>query len=72
MAWVAAGRYDGYWHHGLEPWDFAAGALLVREAGGFVSDLAGRERDLTPGPVVAGNQPIHQQIRKLLEPSQPR
>jgi myo-inositol-1(or 4)-monophosphatase len=72
LAWTAAGRYDGYCHYRLDPWDFAAGALIVREAGGFVTDLAGRERDLTAGPVVAGNQPIHQQLRKLLEPSQPR
>ena len=44
LAWVAAGRYDGYWELGLKPWDMAAGLLIVREAGGFVTDAAGRER----------------------------
>ena len=41
LAYVAAGRYDGFWEFGLSPWDIAAGLLLVREAGGYVSDLAG-------------------------------
>jgi myo-inositol-1(or 4)-monophosphatase len=66
LAWVAAGRYDGYYHYRLDPWDFAAGALIVREAGGFVTDLAGRDRDLSTGPVVAGNQPIHRHLQELL------
>jgi myo-inositol-1(or 4)-monophosphatase len=66
LGWIAAGRYDGYWHYGLDPWDFAAGALIVREAGGFVTDLAGRDRDLAAGPIVAGNQPIHRQLQALL------
>ena len=43
LAWVAAGRYDGYWELGLKPWDMAAGLLIVREAGGFVTDPAGAE-----------------------------
>ena len=46
LAWVAAGRYDGFWEFDLEPWDVAAGLLLVREAGGSVSDVAGRDRAL--------------------------
>jgi myo-inositol-1(or 4)-monophosphatase len=66
LAWIAAGRYDGYWHQRLDPWDFAAGALLVREAGGFVTDLAGRDRDLAAGALVAGNRSIHEQLRSLL------
>jgi myo-inositol-1(or 4)-monophosphatase len=66
LAWVASGRYDGYWHYNLEPWDMAAGILLVREAGGFVSDLAGNDRDLATGAVVAGNQTIHEQLISLL------
>jgi len=66
LAWIAAGRYDGFWHHRLDPWDFAAGALIVREAGGFVTNLAGNDRDLAPGPIVAGNQPIHRQLLDLL------
>jgi myo-inositol-1(or 4)-monophosphatase len=66
LAWIAAGRYDGFWHYRLDPWDFAAGALIVREAGGFVTDLAGNDRDLAAGPIVAGNQPIHRQLQDLL------
>jgi myo-inositol-1(or 4)-monophosphatase len=66
LAWTAAGRYDGFWHHRLDPWDFAAGALIVREAGGFVTDLTGNDRNLAAGPIVAGNQPIHRQLLDLL------
>ncbi len=44
LAWVAAGRYDGYWELGVKPWDIAAGLLIVREAGGYVTDAAGTER----------------------------
>ena len=43
LAWVAAGRFDGYWERNLSPWDMAAGLILVREAGGFVTDLEGGE-----------------------------
>jgi fructose-1,6-bisphosphatase/inositol monophosphatase family enzyme len=42
LAWLAAGRYDGFWESGLSPWDTAAGCLIVREAGGFVTDYRGR------------------------------
>ena len=66
LAWVASGRLDGFWHHQLEPWDFAAGLLLVREAGGFVTDLAGRDRTLESGAVVAGNDLIREQLLGLL------
>lgn len=66
LAWIAAGRYDGFWHYRLDPWDFAAGAFIVREAGGFVTNLAGNDRDLAAGPIVAGNQPIHRQLQDLL------
>ncbi len=67
LAWVAAGRYDGYWELGLKPWDMAAGALIVREAGGFATDAAGGELSLEqPGgvDVVAANPTLHP---KLLE-----
>ena len=47
LAWVAAGRFDGYWERGLSPWDMAAGIALVREAGGFVTDIDGRDIALT-------------------------
>jgi myo-inositol-1(or 4)-monophosphatase len=55
LAYVAAGRFDGYWEHGLKSWDIAAGILLVREAGGFVSDFSSRDRVLQSGDVVAGH-----------------
>ena len=59
LAWVAAGRLDGFWEKGLSLWDIAAGVLLVREAGGFVSDFASRDKALDSGDVVAGNPSIH-------------
>jgi myo-inositol-1(or 4)-monophosphatase len=55
LAYVAAGRYDGYWENGLQPWDVAAGIVLVREAGGFVSDLAGGRNMLSGGGILAAN-----------------
>ncbi len=67
LAWVAAGRLDGFWEIGLSPWDMAAGALLVREAGGLVGDLAGEERFLDSGRVVASNSKIFAAILKVLD-----
>jgi len=67
LAWVAAGRLDGFWEIGLSPWDMAAGALLVREAGGLVGDLAGEERFLDSGRVVASNSKIFAAILKALD-----
>jgi myo-inositol-1(or 4)-monophosphatase len=58
LAYVAAGRLDGYWQSGLHAWDVAAGILLIREAGGFVSDLAGGNDALNRGDIVAGNEYI--------------
>ena len=66
LAYVAAGRYDGYWEKGLQPWDVAAGILLVREAGGFVSDFAGAKEDLAKGDVVAANPKLHKPMLDLL------
>ena len=58
LAWVAAGRYDGYWELGLRPWDMSAGLLMVREAGGFATSPSGGDpRD--DGDVVAGNTYLH-------------
>ena len=59
MAYVAAGRFDGYWERDLNPWDLAAGMLLVTEAGGKVTDADGDNAVLTKGSVVAGNLDIH-------------
>lgn len=56
LAWTAAGRFDGFWEHDLKPWDMAAGIVLVREAGGFVSDTEGRDDPLATGGCVAGNE----------------
>ena len=67
LAYVAAGRFDAYWERGLAPWDFAAGILMVREAGGFVTDLAGEERSIEPGDVIAGNETMHHDVLALLK-----
>ncbi|MBI4356633.1 MAG: inositol monophosphatase [Gammaproteobacteria bacterium] len=66
-AYVAAGRYEGYWEMGLAPWDIAAGSLLVEEAGGFVSDFKGKEDYLESGNIVAANPSTFKQILKAIE-----
>jgi myo-inositol-1(or 4)-monophosphatase len=66
LAWLAAGRLDGFWEQGLSLWDIAAGVLLVREAGGFVSDFASRDRALESGDVVAANPAIHGELIRHL------
>ncbi|APG62585.1 inositol monophosphatase [Sphingorhabdus lutea] len=66
MAWLAAGRYDGFWETDLSPWDTAAGCLLVREAGGFVTDFKGRSPDIADKQVLAANQGIHSKLHKLI------
>ena len=68
LAWTAAGRYDGYWELGLKPWDMAAGILIVREAGGFVTDAAGRESVMSEGPndVVAANPHLHKHLLEVV------
>jgi myo-inositol-1(or 4)-monophosphatase len=59
LAWVAAGHFDGFWELALAPWDIAAGLLLVREAGGVVTDLAGRPATPAHTGLVAGNPALH-------------
>ena len=66
LAWVAAGRYDGFWEAGLSAWDVAAGILLVREAGGFVSDYRGGERPVERREVIASNGAIQARLHKLV------
>jgi myo-inositol-1(or 4)-monophosphatase len=66
LAYVAAGRYDGFWEFGLRPWDIAAGLLLVREAGGFVSDLSGGLTMMTSGDVLAANGHLHLLLAALI------
>jgi myo-inositol-1(or 4)-monophosphatase len=65
LAWVAAGRYDGYWELGVKPWDIAAGLLLVRESGGYATDPEdGEPRD--SGNVVAANPHLHPKLRDVV------
>jgi len=66
LAWVAAGRYDGYWESGLKPWDVAAGMLLVREAGGYVTDFRGGERAMERNEFLAANDTLHSKLHKVL------
>ncbi|KPF69270.1 hypothetical protein IP84_05055 [beta proteobacterium AAP99] len=71
LAWVACGRYDGFFEVGLKPWDMAAGHLLVTEAGGRVSDFDGlgltRNGVLAPSPLLASNGALHGALRALLQ-----
>jgi myo-inositol-1(or 4)-monophosphatase len=67
LAWIAAGRFDAYWQRELSPWDIAGGAILVREAGGFVSDLDGDGDIFAKGQVVAGNDFMHRELLRLLK-----
>ncbi len=64
--WTACGRFDGFWELKLSPWDLAAGVLMVREAGGTVTDLDGQPFDLHSGRILATNGEIHQQMQDLL------
>jgi myo-inositol-1(or 4)-monophosphatase len=67
LAYVAAGRLSGYWQLGLKPWDYAAGALLVQEAGGKVTDAKGREFHLSASSILATNGSIHDELHRELE-----
>jgi len=66
LAWVAAGRFDGYWEQGLKAWDLAAGVLLVEEAGGRATDYAGGDVRVQEGRVVATNGRVHDAITRVL------
>ena len=68
LAYVAAGRLDGFWEFGLSPWDMAAGGLLITEAGGLVGDLSGENRYLETGNIVAGNPKVFVELLKSIEP----
>ncbi|MBN1642373.1 MAG: inositol monophosphatase [Anaerolineae bacterium] len=68
MCYVAAGWWDAYWHLSLEPWDAAAGALIVREAGGMATDLAGAPWQLTTRPLLASSGALHEILRELIAP----
>ena len=64
---VAAGRFDGYFEHSLGAWDMAAGTLIVREAGGHVTDVVGNPQVLQSKGIVAGNASIHKALLAILE-----
>jgi myo-inositol-1(or 4)-monophosphatase len=67
LAWIAAGRFDGYWERNLKPWDTAAGIVLVREAGGYVSDCDGGADMFTKGHIVAGNEAMQKEVLRVLQ-----
>jgi len=67
LAYVAAGRFDGFWETGLQPWDMAAGLLLVREAGGFVSDMKGGTNIFGSGSVIAANASLHAPMERVIK-----
>ena len=66
LAFVAAGRFDGFWETGLNAWDVAAGIILVREAGGYVTEIGGGRNPLTGGSLLAANTHLHVQVGKVL------
>ncbi|MBX9710480.1 MAG: inositol monophosphatase [Xanthobacteraceae bacterium] len=68
MAFVAAGRLDGYWERNLKPWDIAAGIIMIREAGGVVSGIEGHDNALQTGHVVCGNEFVQGELVKILKP----
>jgi myo-inositol-1(or 4)-monophosphatase len=67
LAYVAAGRFDGFWEHGLQAWDMAAGIVLLKEAGGVITDMQGGEQMMAKGQVVCANEHLHPQLLKLLK-----
>ena len=66
LAWVAAGRFDGFWESSLKPWDVAAGMLLVKEAGGFVTDFRGGDRMIERSEFLAANDALLTRLHKLV------
>jgi len=68
LAYVAAGRLDGFWELGLSSWDMAAGALLITEAGGLVGDLEGNNEYMTSGNIVAGTPKVFVALLRLIAP----
>ncbi len=68
LAYVAAGRLDAFWEIGLQPWDMAAGALIIREAGGLVGDFSGNDNYLETGNIITGNPKIYADLTRKLQP----
>jgi myo-inositol-1(or 4)-monophosphatase len=67
LAFVAAGRLDGYWEHNLQSWDIAAGQIIVRESGGLISGMTGHDDPVKTGHVVCGNEFVHAELVKILQ-----
>ena len=67
LAYVACGRYDGFWEMGLSPWDMAAGALLIKEAGGLVTDFAGEDNFMTSGTIVAATPKVFPGLLSIVQ-----
>ena len=67
LAWTAAGRFDAYWEHGIQPWDIAAGIVMIREAGGVITDLDGGTGMLETGGLLASYSPIHGGLLQILK-----
>ncbi len=67
LAYVAAGRFDGFWENGLQAWDMAAGIVLLKEAGGVITDMAGGEQMMAKGQVLCANEHLHPQLLKVLK-----
>jgi myo-inositol-1(or 4)-monophosphatase len=72
LAYVAAGRYEGYWEDRLNAWDIGPGIILVREAGGYVSQFDGSENMLDSGEIIAANDKLHSELRRILREATPR
>ena len=72
LAWVASGRFDGFWERGLSPWDMAAGIVLVREAGGRATGISGNDDMLESGAIVAGNETVHAALLDRLGKARPK
>ena len=67
LCYVAAGRFEGYFERGLKPWDVAAGMLIVKEAGGFVSSIDSQENPIYSSNILSGNQSIYHDLQKILK-----
>ncbi len=68
LAYLAAGRLDGFWEIGLKEWDMAAGILIVQEAGGVVTDFSFNDKFMQSGNIITGNPKMHQAIFQAIEP----
>lgn len=72
LAYIAAGRFDGYWEYGLKPWNVAAGMLLIAEAGGYTTDIDGGNKIFETGNILAGNEIIQKKILSTLKTAKPK